>query len=148
MSFEAVRQIVETRFFNAYSPTNAKAHGAVAFVEGRDIVQPTKSLTSSGTPWMVMSVVDGGSRVRAFNKGMRKTSGFVRFTLFVERGAGTKVLREIADYVDDIMGFQGGVDSTGNAGNLYTQVGQLKQLVDDENGYLKYVIDFDYDYYE
>jgi hypothetical protein len=148
MSFEAVRQIVETRFFSTYSPTNVKAHGAVVFVEGRDIVQPTKSLTNTGTPWIVMSVVDGGSRIRAFNRGMRKTSGFVRFTLFVERGAGTKVLREIADYVDDIMGFQGGVNSTGNAGNLYTQVGQLKQLVDDENGYLKYVIDFDYDYYE
>jgi hypothetical protein len=148
MSFEAVRQIAETRFFNSYSSQNAKAHGAVAFVEGRDIIQPTKSLSNNGTPWVVLGVVDGGSRERAFNRGMRKTSGFIRFSLYVERGAGTKVIREIADYIDSIMGFQNGDDSTGNLGNLYTQVGQLRQQSDDENGYLKYVIDFDYDYYE
>jgi hypothetical protein len=157
MSYEAVRQIVEKRFFDTYSSTNAKAHGALAFVEGHDIAQPSKDCgeqsnsasgsTSSGS-WIVLSVVDSGSRIRAFNKDMRKTSGFVRFNLYVAKGNGTKKLREIADYIDEIMGFQGGVSGTANVGNLYTQVGQLRKLTDDDIGYLKYVIDFDYDYYE
>tara|TARA_B100000780_G_scaffold279205_1_gene256462 strand:- start:140 stop:601 length:462 start_codon:yes stop_codon:yes gene_type:complete len=153
MSYEAVRQIVEKRFFDTYSSTNAKAHGASAYVEGHDFVQPSKdcgeqSKSLNNGSWLVLSVVDGGSSIRAFNKGMRKTSGFVRFTLYVAEGTGTKKLRELADYVDSIVGFQGGVSGTTNAGNLYTQVGQLRKLTDNDLGYLKYALDFDYDYYE
>lgn len=147
-SFEAVRQIVEKRFFDTYSSVEAKAHGAKVFVEGHDIVQPTKTLSNAGSPWIVISVVDAGSNIRAFNKDMRKTTGFVRFTIFARHGTGTKIVREIADYIDSIVGFQGGVSSTTNSGNLYTHAGQMRKLIDDDNGYLKYAIDFDYDYYE
>jgi hypothetical protein len=142
MSYEAVRQIVEKRFFDTYSSADTDAQGAVVFLEGHDIVQPVDS------PWIVLSVVDGGSAVRAFNKGMRKTSGFVRFSLFVSSGTGTKNVRQLADYIDNIMGFQGGTSDTSNPGNLLTHVGQLRKQTDDNDGYLKYVIDFDYDYYE
>lgn len=148
MSYEAVRQIVEKRFFDTYSPTDAGAQGAAVFLEGRDIVQPADCLDGTGTPWVILSVVDGGSAIRAFNKDMRKTSGFVRFSLFVSAGAGTRSIRQLADYIDGIMGFQGGVSDTSNPGNLLTHVGQLRKLTDDNDGYLKYVIDFDYDYYE
>lgn len=147
MSFESVRQIAEKRFFDKYDSTNALAHGARVFVEGHDIVQPTKTTAVAGIPWVIISIVDGGSSERAFNRGLRKTTGFVRFSIFIPHGKGTKVVREIADYIDTIMGFQGG-SSSSNPGNLYTHVGQMKKLSDDDNGYLKYVIDFDYDYYE
>tara|TARA_B110000093_G_scaffold113848_1_gene122048 strand:- start:185 stop:634 length:450 start_codon:yes stop_codon:yes gene_type:complete len=147
-SFESVRQIVEKRFWDTYSSDNAKAHGAKVFVEGHDIIQPTKTLSNDGSPWIVLSVADAGSNIRAFGGDMRKTTGFVRFTIFTRHGTGTKIVREIADYIDSIVGFQSGVSSTENLGNLFTHAGQMRKLIDDDNGYLKYAIDFDYDYYQ
>ena len=148
MSFEAVRQIVEKRFFDNYDIANPESLGAIPFAEAHDVVERTRVLDLADTPWLIVGLVDGGSRVRAFNKGMRKTSGFVRFTLFVQEGSGTSDVRRLSDYIDSIMGFQGGNSGTDQVGTLYTHVGQLKKLADNDNGYLRYVIDFDYDYYE
>lgn len=148
MSFEAVRQIVEKRFFDTYDSTNVLSLGALAFPEAHDVVERTRVLDLADTPWIILGVVDGGSKIRAFDRGMRKTSGFVRFTLFVQEGTGTSKVRKLSDYIDSIMGFQGGDSGTSLGGTLHTHVGQMKKLADSDNGYLRYVIDFDYDYYE
>ena len=148
MSFEAVRQIVEKRFFDTYDSTNVLSLGALAFAEAHDVVERTRVLDLANTPWIILGVVDGGSKIRAFDRGMRKTSGFVRFTLFVQEGTGTSKVRKLSDYIDSIMGFQGGDSGTSLGGTLHTHVGQMKKLADSDNGYLRYVIDFDYDYYE
>jgi hypothetical protein len=139
IAFEAARAIIEKRFFDTYVKGSAPGNFDI-FLEGRQFTQPV------GTPWAVLFIDDSANAVKGFNDD-REAMGVVRFKLYSPHGSGTKQVREIADYIDNIMSRTAGTSGTSNTGTLYIRSGSIKKLSDNDNGYLSYNLDFLYDYY-
>ena len=139
MSSEASRQIIEKRFFDSYNQ-NLAPENFYIYVEGFAYTPPT------GDSYAVLMVEETFSKVTGFTNERERT-GILRFNIFVPHGTGTKPVRDIAGYIENIMSRSAGVSNTSNSGTLYIQAVVLKKLSDDNNGYLNYTLDFDYDYY-
>ena len=129
------------------------------FLEGRE----TNSVVTDNPDgkWAVLTIDDGASVGRAFGasrttpvgetrpKLIRTSldSGTVRLKLFAPFGTGTKVIRDMADELDDYLAYSGGDSGTGNGGTLFMKDGNLTRISSEDDGRLTYNLDYIYDYY-
>lgn len=137
--FDSVRQIIETRLLK--DGDSKREISFPIFLEGRKFKIPT------GNPWGILIIEDSNHiRVEFGNDGVRK-SGAIRIKLFAPHGSGTKIIRNMADELEEILGYTSGDDETGNGGNLFIKNGSLRRVSDDDDGYISYNLDYIYDYY-
>ena len=128
------------------------------YLEGR----PTNSAVTDSTDgkWAVLTIDDGASVGRAFGAVRTDTgttrpklvrtsldSGTVRLKLFAPFGTGTKIIRDMADELDDYLAYSGGDSGTGNGGTLFMKDGNLTRISSEDDGRLTYNLDYIYDYY-
>ena len=138
--FEAVRQIIETRVFGGVGAKGLDLSFPM-YVEGRQFSQPTDS------NWGVLIIDDAVAVGRDFGGQGRRRSGSVRIKLYAPHGSGTKLIRTMADELDEFLSYTSGSNNTGNGGELFIRSGSLRRVSDDEDGYLSYNLDYIYDYY-
>lgn len=141
-SFDAARQIIETRFFK--TGTNNVSDRTISFpifLEGRQITQP------NNCGWGVLIIDDANAIGQEFGSIGVKNSGAIRVKLFYPHGEGTRPIREMADEINAFLGYTDGNTCTTNEGTLFIRAGSLRRVSDDEDGYLSYNLDFIYDYY-
>ena len=112
------------------------------FLEGRQFTQPT-------TKFSILLIQDASSVGREFGnvKNARRQSGSVRIKLYAPHGSGTKIVRDMADQFDDVLAYTAGDSNTGNSGTLFMKAGSLRQVSEDNDGFLDYNLDYIYDYY-
>ena len=113
------------------------------FLEGRQFTQPTNARFS------VLLIQDAASVGREFGnvKNARRQSGSVRVKLYAPHGTGTKIVRDMADQFDDVLAYTAGDSDTGNSGTLFMKAGSLRQVSENNDGFLEYNLDYIYDYY-
>ena len=118
------------------------------FIESRDFTQPT----TGDKNWGVLFINTSSAIGREFGnvqKGLR-TSGSIRIKLYAPRNAGTKLLRTMADTLNNVLSYSAGSDVAGGTsvgGTLLIRPGVLSKVSDDEDGSLSYNLDYIYDYY-
>jgi len=137
--YDSVRQIIETRLLKDGSVMRSISFPV--FLEGRKIEQP------NGSSWAILVIEDANNINHEFGNKSSLKSGVIRVKLFSPHGSGTKNVRDMADEIDDFMGYTAGDSGTGNGGTLYIKNGSLRRVSDDEDGYLSYNLDYIYDYY-
>ena len=113
------------------------------FLEGRQFVQPLNS------KFAILTIDDSVSVGREFGnaKGGRRRSGSVRIKLYAPHGTGTKIIRDMADELDEFLAYTAGDSNTGNGGTFFMKSGSLRQVSENTDGFLEYNLDYIYDYY-
>ena len=113
------------------------------FLEGRQFTQPTTG------KFAILQIQDASVVGREFgtSKTSRRRSGNVRVKLFAQHGTGTKVVRDMADEFDSVLSYSAGDTGTGAGGTLFMRAGSLRQVSEDNDGFLEYNLDYIYDYY-
>lgn len=107
--------------------------------------------------FVVMFVADAGHSNVTFGDRQGKNSGVLKFRINVPEGENqsTRNVRLVADAINLRMGMTDGsasddarFGSDGIGGTLFIGEGSLRQISDNEDGYLVYDLDFMYDYYD
>ena len=112
------------------------------FLESRDFTQPVNG------KWGVLFINDSAVVGREFgNTSGLRSSGSVRFKLYAPRNAGTKVVRDMADELNNLLNYTAGDTGTNAGGTLLMRPGSLTRVSDNEDGSISYNLDYIYDYY-
>ena len=112
------------------------------FLESRDFTQPVNG------KWAVLFINDSAVVGREFgNTSGLRSSGSVRFKLYAPRNAGTKVVRDMADELTNLLNYTAGDTGTNAGGTLLIKPGSLTRVSDNEDGSISYNLDYIYDYY-
>jgi hypothetical protein len=138
--FDSVRQIIETRLLKDGS--SKRLISFPIFLEGRKVKIPT------GKTWGILIIDDSNNIGIQFGDIASRKSGAIRIKMFAPHGSGTKIIRDMADELNEIMKYTSGDSDTGNGGTLFIKNGSLRRVSDDDDGYLSYNLDYIYDYYD
>tara|TARA_B110000285_G_scaffold148521_1_gene165754 strand:+ start:1828 stop:2364 length:537 start_codon:yes stop_codon:yes gene_type:complete len=107
--------------------------------------------------FVVLFIEDAGHSNTTFGDRHGKASGVLKFRINVPEGnnQSTRNARLVADAINLRMGMTSGSGSTDArfsngviGGTLFLGEGSLRQISDNEDGYLVYDLDFIYDYYD